>query len=253
MIGFYKIADMIIRVESIYEDVHEYCRSYGCEEATPDIDVVITPDDLLYERKKSEAEAAISPRAFQGGTDGMLEELAVYRKMSESLPILNDTFLFHGSAIAADGNGYLFTASSGTGKSTHTALWRKYLGEQRAVMVNDDKPLIRVTDDGAFVYGTPWNGKRRLGSNIRVPLKGICILERGEKNEIKKVDAKDAFPMLLQQAYRPSDIKALEKTVKLLSKLTENVTLFRLKCNMDIEAAEVAFTFMSEMAGENRK
>ena len=252
MIGFYKIADMIVRVESIYEDVHEYCRDYACEETTPDIDVVITPEDLLYERKKSEAEAAISPRAFQGGTDGMLEELAVYRKIAETLPLLHDTFLFHGSAIAADGNGYLFTASSGTGKSTHTALWRKHLGE-RAVMVNDDKPLIRVTDEGAWVYGTPWNGKHRLGSNIRVPLKGVCLLSRGEKNEIVKISAKEAFPMLLQQAYRPSDIKALEKTVALLSKMSEKTGLFRLKCNMDIEAAEVAFSYMNEMTGENRK
>ena len=252
MIGFYKIADMIVRVESMYEDVHDYCRDYVCEETSPDIDIVITPDDLLYERKKSEAEAAISPRAFQGGTDGLLEELAVYRKMAEAFPILCDTFLFHGSAIAADGNGYLFTASSGTGKSTHTALWRKHLGD-RAKMVNDDKPLIRVTKDGAFVYGTPWNGKHRLGSNIRVPLKGLCILSRGEKNEIKRIERKDAFPMLLQQAYRPSDIKALDKTVKLLSQLTENVALFRLKCNMDIEAAEVAFDYMSGISGESRK
>ena len=198
MIGFYKIADMIVRVESMYEDVHEYCRDYVCEETSPDIDIVITPDDLLYERKKSEAEAAISP------------------------------------------------------KSTHTALWRKHLGD-RAKMVNDDKPLIRVTKDGAFVYGTPWNGKHRLGSNIRVPLKGLCILSRGEKNEIKRIERKDAFPMLLQQAYRPSDIKALDKTVKLLTQLTENVALFRLKCNMDIEAAKVAFDYMSGISGESRK
>ena len=59
--------------------------------------------------------------------------------------------------------------------------------------------------------------------------------------------------MLLQQAYRPSDIKALDKTVKLLSQLTENVALFRLKCNMDIEAAEVAFDYMSGISGESRK
>jgi hypothetical protein len=249
MIGFYKIADRVIRVESIYEDVHEYCREYSCEEQTPDFEVKICPEDLIYERKKSEAEAAISPRAFRGGTDGMLETLAVYRKMAESFPVLFDTFLFHGSAIAVDGEAYLFTAKSGTGKSTHTSLWRKYLGD-RAEMVNDDKPLIRVSGDEVIIYGTPWNGKHRLGKNVSVPLKALSILERGEVNEIHPISKKEALPMMLQQSYRPAEIKALEKSVQLISKLTENVSLFRLKCNMDIKAAEVAYSAMSGCAGE---
>lgn len=248
MIGFYKIADRVIRVESIYEDVHAYCCEYACDKQDPDFEVIIRPEDLTYERKKSEAEAAISPRAFRGGTDGMLETLAVYRKMAESFPALFDTFLFHGSAIAVDGKAYLFTAKSGTGKSTHTALWRKYLGD-RAVMVNDDKPLIRVSEEGVFIYGTPWNGKHRLGSNICVPLHGISILERGAVNEIASVEKKDALPMLLQQSYRPADIKALGKTVNLISKMASDVSLFRLKCNMDIEAAEVAYSAMSGQTG----
>ena len=249
MIGFYRIADRVIRVESIYEDVHEYCREYACEEQTPDFEVTIAPEDLVYERKKSDAEAAISPRAFRGGSDGMLETLAVYRKMAEKFPVLFDTFLFHGSAIAADGKAYLFTAKSGTGKSTHTALWIQYLGD-RAVMVNDDKPLIRVTDDEVLIYGTPWCGKHRLGENICVPLRGLSILERGEINEIHPISKKEALPMMLQQSYRPAEIKALEKTVDLISKLSAKVPIYRLKCNMDIEAAEVAFRAMSEKAGE---
>lgn len=249
MIGFYKIADKIVRVESLCEDVHTYCREYTCEEQTPDFDVIIRPEDLDYERKKSEAEAALSPRAYQGGSDGMLETLAVYRKIAENFPILCDTFLFHGSCIAVDGVAYLFTAKSGTGKSTHAALWRKYLGE-RAVMVNDDKPLIRVNEEGAFIYGTPWCGKHRLGNDICVPLRALCVLERGERNEITSIDKKEAIPMLLQQSYRPSDIGALQKTVSLISKMSETVSFFRLKCNMDPEAAEVSYGYMSKVIGE---
>ena len=249
MVGIYKIADKVIRVDSIYQDVHAYCREYACGQKTPEFAVKITPEDLVFERERSDA--ATGSRAFHGGTDGMLEILAVYRKIAESFPILADTFLFHGSAISADGNGYLFTAKSGTGKSTHTALWRQLLGE-RAVMINDDKPLIRVGKDKTVIFGTPWNGKHRLGSDICVPLKAICILERGEKNEIEKIGKKEAFPMLLQQTYRPTDLKALEKTLNLLSDMSEQVSFFRLKCNMDPEAAEVSFGYMSRMIGEER-
>ena len=91
--------------------------------------------------------------------------------------VIYDTILFHGSAVAVDGIGYLFTAKSGTGKSTHTRLWRELFGE-RAVMLNDDKPLIKVSENGIIVYGTPWDGKHRLSTNTFVPLKGICFMSK---------------------------------------------------------------------------
>ena len=156
-----------------------------------------------------------------------------------------DTFLFHGSAVAVDGAAYLFTARSGTGKSTHTRLWREMLGD-RAVMVNDDKPLIRLTEDGAVVYGTPWNGKHRLGTNISVPLKAVCILERAKQNTIRAITREEAFPMLIQQSYRPLDPAALAKTLSLVDRLSRTVSLYRLGCNMDPEAAELSYNIMKE-------
>ena len=107
--------------------------------------------------------------------DDYLETLAVCRRIAERMPE-HDTFLFYGSCIAVDGAGYVFTAKSGTGKSTHTRLWREMLGV-RAVMVNDDKPLIRIADDGSVIYDPPWDCNHHLSHNIAVPLKAICILE----------------------------------------------------------------------------
>ena len=173
-----------------------------------------------------------------------LELLAVYRRIAEQMPF-RDTFLFHGSAVAVDGAAYLFTARSGTGKSTHTRLWREMLGD-RAVMVNDDKPLIRLTEDGAVVYGTPWNGKHRLGANISVPLKAVCILERAKQNTIRAITREEAFPMLIQQSYRPLDPAALAKTLSLVDRLSRTVSLYRLGCNMDPEAAELSYNIMKE-------
>ena len=136
-----------------------------------------------------------------------LESLAVYRKLAHAM-LEKNTLLFHGSAIAVDGQAVLFTAKSGTGKSTHTRLWREMLGD-RAVMVNDDKPLLRITEDGVLVCGTPWDGKHHLSTNCAVPLKAICILEQGDKNAIGAISPKEALPMLLQQSFHPDGPAAM--------------------------------------------
>jgi hypothetical protein len=156
-----------------------------------------------------------------------------------------DTILFHGSCVAVDGQGYLFTAKSGTGKSTHARLWREYL-EGRALMINDDKPLIRLTENGAVVCGTPWDGKYRLSTNISVPLKALCILERAEENSLRKITASQALPALLRQVYRPGDREALVRTMDLIGRLSGSVCLYRLSCNMEPDAAVTAYEGMKD-------
>ena len=181
----------------------------------------------------------------------MLESLAVYRKISEIM-VEHDTFLFHCSAVALDGQAYLFTAPSGTGKSTHTRLWREVFGE-RAVMVNDDKPLIQVREDAIYVCGTPWNGKHNLDSNQKVPVKGICILERGTVNHIETISAADAFQFLYRQTYRPADREKMLRTIGLLKQVTERVPLYRMQCNISHEAAKMAWKMMSGKKEEQNR
>lgn len=237
----YKIADKVIEVTSIYEKVHEYCKDYLTDEPA-DFSVCITREDIIKEKDKSDSEYAYEGKKSPDFSDTLLEETAVYRKIAEKMPDY-DTFVFHGSVVAVDGQGYLFTAKSGTGKSTHTALWREYLGG-KAVMVNDDKPILKITDSGVTAYGTPYNGKHRLGCNMSVPLKAICILTRGEKNSIVRIDKAEAYAMLLQQVYRPQNPLQMSKTLKLVDRLAANTELYKLACNMDIEAAEVAYNAM---------
>ena len=235
MTGTYCLADLNIAVHSVYALVHQACSAY-VSSGLPDFTVCTTAADIALEREKVDGEASVS-------SDASLETLAVYRKIAERMPAY-DTFLFHGSAIAVEGKAYIFTAKSGTGKSTHAALWREMLGE-KAVMVNDDKPLIRVHPDGAAtVYGTPWDGKHRLSANIAVPVRAICILERAQENRIREITKAEALPMLLQQTYRPADPASLAKTLTLIDRL--NVKLFRLGCNMERNAAEVSYKAMKE-------
>ena len=239
--GKYRFAEKVVEINSIYERVQNYCKDYASDE-TADFSVTVTPEDIVFEKKKSDSEYAYEGLPLPDFTDDILEETAVYRKIAEIMPD-HGIFVFHGSVIAVDGQGYLFTAKSGTGKSTHTRLWREYLGD-RAVMVNDDKPMLKVTDSGVTAYGTPYNGKHRLGNDIAVPLKAICILTRGEKNNIVRIDKSEAYTMLVQQVYRPQSPLKMAETLELIDKLAEKTELYRLACNMDIEAAEVAYNGM---------
>lgn len=252
--GKYKIAGCVIEIRSLYDEVQALCHGYECEasgEASPELLIEITEADIENERERSAREEAYE--AGNGKIDdgecvrasatqypaAYLETLAVYRKLCEYI-VSRDGFLFHGSALAFDGQGCIFTAKSGTGKSTHTALWRKVFGK-RVVMINDDKPIILLGGEEApTVCGTPWNGKHGLGSNICVPLRAICFLERGERNQIVELDGSEVFYRLLGQTFRPSSAEALKKTLILLSTLCRKIKFYKLCCNMQDEAATVS-------------
>jgi hypothetical protein len=240
--GRYKMAERVVEVISIYPKVHDYCRDYAAEDEPADFTAEVCQADIDFERERSAREDICEGRVVTEYPDDYLEELAVYRKIAEKMPYY-DTVLFHGSVIAVDGQGFLFTAKSGTGKSTHTRLWRECFGE-RAVMVNDDKPLLRITESGVIAYGTPYNGKHGLGCNMSVPLRGLCILTRGAGNRIVPITRSEAYSMLLQQVYRPADPAGMARTLALVDRLAENTGLYKLACNMDKEAAEVAYNGM---------
>ena len=231
MNNIYRIADKNIRINSLFSFVHVYCEKYRTD-GEPDFEVEITDADIKAESRTVKAEVS----------GGWIEVSAVYRKIAEMIPKY-DTFMLHGSAISVDGEGYLFTAKSGTGKSTHVKLWRELLGDC-AVMVNDDKPFIKVSDDGVRIYGTPYSGKEGLNTNISVPLKAICVLERSKENRIREVDLSDVYPVLLQQTYHPSEREMFNRTFDLLDRLNGFVKFYRLSCNKELEAAEISYNAM---------
>ena len=232
-----RLADRVIAVSAQFPSTKAFCEGYLAD-GSADFAVSVLPADLRYEQEKSAAEDLLEGREVRQFSESYLELLAVYRKIAERMPEY-DTFLFHGSAISVDGAGYLFTAKSGVGKSTHARLWRERFGAC-VVMVNDDKPLLRRKDGEFFVCGTPWCGKHRLGANISVPLKAVCLLERAVENQIAPISCREAYPLLLQQSYRPADGTMLLKTLALADRLGRDTALYRLQCNMNPEAAEVA-------------
>ena len=236
-----ELAGRVIAVSANYDTTKAFCKDY-ISDREAEIFVSISQSDVLAEKIKSARERELEGLPEWEPPLPYLETLALYRKIAEAL-VFDGIILFHGSAIALDGEVYLFTAKSGTGKSTHTRLWREVYGE-RAVMINDDKPLLEIGDDGVFVYGTPWNGKHRLGSNSSAPLKAICILERNKDNIIKEENPAGVFPEILSQTYRFSNVEGMQKTLASLDKMLKKVRVYRLGCNMDREAAIVSYNGM---------
>ena len=237
-----KIAGQVGAITAAFQSTPDYFRSYLTGE-TPDFAAEVTAEDRAYEQQASIAEAleeGIRPRVY---TDPHLERAAIQRKFAEHLFHCN-TLLVHGSTVALDGEAYLFTAKCGTGKSTHTRLWREVFGS-RAEMVNDDKPFLRLTETGVLACGSPWCGKHGLGSNITVPLKGICILTRGPENRIRRIQPEDAMEMLLHQTYCPLAEDSLPRFRALVAQLARQVPLWEMECTKDPEAARVAQQAMS--------
>ena len=237
------IAGYTGQIDSIFESTRDYCRKYLAEGAA-DFSVTVTREDLTFEQEALRQEAleeGIKVRVF---TDPFLDRTAIQRKTAEFL-FDRDVLMTHGSTVAVDGKAYLFTAKCGTGKSTHTRLWRQVFGD-RAQMVNDDKPFLKITKDGVLACGSPWSGKHGLDSNIIVPLQGICILERGKENRIERIPAEEALPMLLHQSYCPLAEEKRKHFESLVNLLAEKTPLWRMYCNMDPSAAEVSHQAMSE-------
>ena len=236
------IAGQTAAVTSLFESTRDYCRRYLTEEA-PDFTVAVSREDMAFEQAallREAMEEGIRPRVF---TDPFLERAAIQRKVAEHL-FDTDTLLLHGSAVAVDGVGYLFTAKCGTGKSTHTRFWREVFGS-RAVMINDDKPFLRITEAGVLVCGGPWSGKHGLDTNITVPLKGICILERGSENRIGRITPREALPMLRGQSYVPLAREKFPRFEALADALAEKTALWRMQCTKDPRAALVSYEAMS--------
>ena len=153
-----------------------------------------------------------------------------------------DGYYVHSSAVVCDGKAYLFTAPSGTGKSTHTEKWIRLFG---AHYLNDDKPIIRQVDGQWIAYGTPWSGKHDLSSNEGVPLGGIACLRRGEKNEIFPMAPAAAVPFLMSQTvYHLTQEQTLKK-LDLMDKIITQVPIWELRCLPDDESAIISHAAMT--------
>ena len=233
MIKNYRIAELPVRMDPEYEPLLSQSVPYLCD------DIHTHAYDLLI----SEESYQQMEETYPGSPRALIEYMAT-GSMFYSRLIAHSGLLIHSSAVVYEDRAYLFSAPSGTGKSTHTGLWLKEF--PGAEIINDDKPALRIFDDGIYVYGTPWSGKTDMSLNKKVKLQGIAFLERGEKNEISPMSSIKALENLLNQTVRPGQRNQASLLMDHLSTLISRVPIYRFSCNMDPEAAHVSYETMSK-------
>ena len=233
MEAFYiNVADLIVRMESRYEQTRKACSDYIVESFDADVVASTSDDEINAELKLYEI-----PHGKE-----YCESVCLYRSIAEQIPML-DRFVFHGAAVSAGGKGYIFTAPSGTGKSTHISLWMKLFGDKVSV-INGDKPIVRILEDKAIVYSCPWAGKEGWRTNSFAEIGGICLIRRGKENKITRISPSEYFDELMHQVYIPKDGRAMLKTLELVDALARLVPFYLLECDISDEAARTSFEAM---------
>lgn len=153
--------------------------------------------------------------------------------------LFNEGIVMHASAIAWEGKGIAFTAPSGTGKSTQARLWSKHLYSR---ILNDDRPAVRIRNNKAYVYGTPWSGVQKLYTKGSEPLSTIVLLEQAHENKIITLYPKEAVGKILPRCFLPYyDKETMNRCLEQLDNIFSNVSVYLLKCRPDREAVEVLY------------
>ena len=148
------------------------------------------------------------------------------------------TMLMHASVIRHQGKGYLMTAPSGTGKSTHTRLW--YDNIPGCDLMNDDNPVVRIVDGEAIVYGSPWSGKTPCYRNIQAPVGGIVRIQQRPENTIRKFSSLEAFSNLLPAISNMKwDKRVYNGICDGISELIRLCGMYELGCLPDAAAAHL--------------
>lgn len=230
MTKYYKIADLMVEMDSFGRTIDQ-ATQYEAEK-TETIDIKIES----YWPKLKEKYPTISDNEgeYLGTGKSFYKQLVDY-----------DGLMLHASAVVVNNRAYLFSAPSGTGKSTHTSLWLKQFGE-KAYILNDDKPALRKIDGEWFAYGTPWSGKHNLSVNKGIRVAGIALIERAEVNQIEVFSGKEAILAILKQVnHRTETADFRMKLLGLLDDLMTEVPIWKLRCNMSLEAAKVSYMKMS--------
>ena len=229
---YYKIADCVVQYKPIYGLLGGQMEAYRCGESKPDIVLHITKEFCKEQQREN-------PHLTEAQCEYIFAGAEFYRKL-----LAFEGFVLHASAVTMDGKAYLFSADSGTGKSTHTKQWQKYFGADKANILNDDKPAIKLEGEKFIAYGTPFSGKSDENLNIKRDLQGICMLERGVKNKIWRINSREAIPLLIKQTILPRKEQSIDQLFFMLDKLLKDVPVYRMQCNISEEAAKMAYETM---------
>ncbi len=224
----YRIADIIVGMDTFGRTLQQ-AEAYRTADAEPELAVVSDAQAL----REKHPHLSLDDCEYMSTCACFYQRLTFFHGM-----------MLHASCVVVDGKAYLFSAPSGTGKSTHVQLWLKLFGD-RAFILNDDKPALRVIDGKIYVYGTPWSGKYDCSVNTRAELGGIAFLKRAEENSIHPMQATEAYYRLMDQTIRVCPPSAQLTFMDTIEKIASCNQIFELCCNMDPSAARLSYETMS--------
>ncbi len=234
--NLHKIAGLLVDMGYKHETMTRQALAYKVDEACekPDMKIYI-PDELIEKKHRENSELTLDNCEYLYTGSAFYSGLLYF-----------GGFMLHSSAVIMDGKAYLFTADSGTGKSTHTSLWQEAFGKDRAQILNDDKPAIRIGENGIFACGTPWSGKTDLNINKIVPIGAIGFLERSPDNWIERKNGGEVIAKLLKQTVRPPEEKEMDALLRYVDIVLKKVPVYCLGVNMTTDAAKMAYEAMSK-------
>lgn len=219
----YRIADLSVDMEVSGRTLQQ-AKAYAAQ--------ADGPADIVLECDVNEI-MALNPELPDWDTAEYMGTGAIFAR---ELLGFNGSFL-HSSAVVLDGKAYLFSAPSGTGKSTHTEKWCRLFG---ARYLNDDKPALRLVDGVWMAYGTPWSGKHDLSSNEGAPVGGVAVLHRGEENTITRMQPSQAMPWIMSQTTYRLSREDMDKQLTLMDSFLRQVPIWQLSCRNEDAAAIVS-------------
>lgn len=257
-----EVAGLVININNRFDIVRCLCRDYITEKGgQADIEVTASDEEIKSEHEKEPE---------KGYSEGYTESVVIYKKISNAL-VAFDAFVMHSSVVEVNGKAYAFAAESGTGKSTHTRYWKEVLRD-RITIINGDKPIYRFmawegcqraekslhlardsNKEELFAFGTPWCGKEGWQKNTSAPLKALCLLERGEKDEIFPLNPIKHLAELFKHFHLPGEgLVDMPKLIELIDRMLATVPVYRLRCRNDRSAAETVISYFGLLKEEEK-
>jgi len=240
----YKFADVVFVIYHNYSFFCDFAKNY------------LTNEKAGYSIKISEEQISTWIEMHNVDTNlysrGYIESLVIHSQLAEILSNHN-CFIFHGSSIYIDNfdNGYIFTAKSGVGKSTHVKILKQLYDDIH--YVNDDKPFISYENDEFYIYGSPFDGKERKSNNVKVKLRGLFVLSRSKSNIVCVEKRSNVIKTIFEQTHISENILGKENITKLVVKMIKDIPIYRLCVNMDLDAGKTSYEIMSGVRNETKK